>query len=216
MEIKITIDDRIVTAAKRLITKRRLMVAGGLAVLASAVALAAPLGDVPNKFSDGNVLSAGELNANFSTVVEAIDVVAAAVDEGITFQGPAGVYTENRGFCGATAPTGPWMAKGLPAPGGWKAVNTLCETACGTPGAHLCTPTEVLRSIKIGYLPGPGAGYAGRVAATTMGWGDDDPSNGVGNCQEWTGNGFSSWWSKGGGFTRYLCDTTDQVFLCCD
>lgn len=69
-------------------------------------------------------------------------------------QGPAGLpvftnpdtgdtWSETSGFCGLT----PAMTGNL---GGDRGAKTLCETACGTTGAHMCTAAEFHRSYTTG------------------------------------------------------------------
>jgi hypothetical protein len=77
MELKLVIDDRIVAGARRLCTRRRVLVLLALTALSSAAAIAAPLGEAPFKFKEGQVVSSSQFNANFQALTDAIDAVDA-------------------------------------------------------------------------------------------------------------------------------------------
>src|SRR5689334_13232501 len=76
MEIKLVIDDRAVAAVRRLaalVTRRRVALGLGGAVLASAVfAFAAPISK-PHTFTAGTKVVAEEVNANFDTLYAAFN-----------------------------------------------------------------------------------------------------------------------------------------------
>lgn len=58
--------------------------------------------------------------------------------------GANGVYSVGATtFCNASSPT-------VGAAGGYPAMKALCQTACGSSTAHVCSPEEVSRSLQLG------------------------------------------------------------------
>lgn len=82
MKITINIDDQILINTKQIFSKRRLMGVGALLVLGSAIAVAAPLSGVPHTFSQGQVISAEQVNNNFQAVINGINDVDALFPSG--------------------------------------------------------------------------------------------------------------------------------------
>lgn len=175
-------------------TVRRSIVVGGTLVLFAVIGAAVA---VPVTFSDGNVLTSAQLNANFSNLEQRM----AAAEKRLSGNGK---YTIGGGYCGATA-TG--TAGNL---GGYAAGKALCETTCGNSStAHMCTTEEVLKAVSTGVtLPygwySSGA-YQGNSGSTQH------------DCQQWTssnGGEMGSAYLVYGLFTSY-CNAVQPV-LCCD
>jgi len=72
MEIRITVDDRIVEVTKRLCSRQGLLVAAGLLAFGSAIAYAAPV-DPSNALQDGDIIYAADLNDRFEFVMAEVD-----------------------------------------------------------------------------------------------------------------------------------------------
>ena len=102
----------------------------------------------------------------------------------------------------------------LDATNGYTAGKTLCESTCGTPSAHMCTPEETIRSVQLGM--GPFAGWvasgvvAPRVDATGVGSMND--------CRGFTSDDPN----LGGLYWNYtlpvstFCSNAGVGVLCCD
>jgi hypothetical protein len=152
--------------------KRRLRTLGrtaGIAALATIVALpglATALDPVPNSFTEGDVVSAAQMNENFAHLVAGITSVEAAVS------GPDVP-------CGMTEPIEDDI-------GGYAGGALLCADACGNPDAHICTTHELIRHASAGNtLP-----VEGWVATGVLSMWPANPS--VDDCVGFNGNGGES------------------------
>lgn len=175
-------------------TVRRSIVVGGTLILFAAIGAAVA---VPVTFSDGNVLTASQLNANFGNLEQRM----AAAEKRLTGDGK---YSLGAGFCGATSTS---TAGNL---GGYPAGKTLCQTTCGNSStAHMCTTEEVLRTVSTGVTL-PYGWYSSGAFQGASGSTQHD-------CQQWTssnGAEMGSAYLVYGLFTSY-CSTVQPV-LCCD
>ena len=105
-----------------------------IGVIATAVALpgvATALGDAPNVFADGDLLSAAEMNENFAHVVAAVTALEDAPAPGPDV------------FCGVTADVDGDV-------GGYEGGAGMCADACGIADAHICTTHELVRIASAG------------------------------------------------------------------
>jgi hypothetical protein len=91
----------------------------------------------------------------------------------------------NAVYCGTTASTtGAFSTTIIPGFGnvsGYRSGKALCELACGSPAAHMCSNEELGRSAQMGALPQVAAGYwfAG------MAYSQYNSSNSI-DCDGWT------------------------------
>lgn len=195
-------------------TGRRIVGVGILtAIAAGGLAVAAPS---LTSWSSGETLTASDLNANFNELAAAIEDVDANRGT-FTNLSTGEMWTEYRGYCGSTsARTGNL--------GNARGAKALCETACGTSGAHMCTSAEVLRSWATGtdvpaggWVEGPSLVVSSPSAASTrscLGWG-----NQYGSEVGWTVDYYPLDGDNPGGpgllFEARACNTTHAV-TCCD
>jgi hypothetical protein len=183
--------------------KRRWTLA--VVLLASAVS-AIVYATVPNTFAPGDQLSASKLNANFMaldgrvTALEKFDIGAARIVE--TRGGKA--WSLGAVYCGVTASTNGQIGSG------YAGAKGLCETACTTTSAHMCTTDEIVRTAQMGVAAPAGWYSAGLWSEGAGAVVDND-------CTAWTTssstvNGY--WWSSTY-TTVQACNMTGPV-LCCD
>jgi hypothetical protein len=136
MKLKVIVLDPELSPSAR----NRILAAAALVLIGiGGMAIAAP---ELITWSDGDTLRAADLNRNF----EELAVEIARIDASIgTYVNPdtGTVWTSHRGYCGSTAATTGQL-------GGLRGAKSMCEAACGTPGAHMCTIAEVQRSWTTG------------------------------------------------------------------
>jgi hypothetical protein len=134
-----------------------------------------------------------------------------------SFGADGGVRTSLDGlYCGSSAATTGALSDG--ARSGLRAGKSLCETACASPTAHMCTTSETVRSYELGmevpdgWTKGLNAAAYGPVGTYLLN-----------DCSDWTvgvtttlstyTNEGGSW--AGGHMTLAGCGTS-QAILCCD
>jgi hypothetical protein len=182
-------------------SKRNLVLWGALALVA-AMALPADA-NVPNQFATGEVLSASQMNANFA-------YIDAWRGHPVVTRGGQ-QWSLGAVYCGSTAATNGQIT------GGYAGAKALCQTACASPSAHMCTGEELVRSVQVG-VGGVQGWYASGVGGLNVNpggymetWGD---------CSGWTSSVSSntniieapSWNSLPG---SSACNASVPV-LCCD
>jgi hypothetical protein len=139
---------------------------------------------LPHTFTAGEPIVAAEINENFDHLQRGIEAV------------------ESRGaFCGTTAET----AGRISAPNGlvgYPAARALCESACSSATAHMCTSHELALLAQEWTLP--------------QGW----YSTGEGDCHGWTESGSAVLVAYGLSWTGvhdWTSVCTDNLpVLCCD
>ena len=136
--------------------KRRALLVG--IPLATLLAAGVALATVPHTFANGQVLNATDLNDNFTSLdarLTALEAKRPVAKVGTH------TYSLDAKYCGKTAPTTGAVTSGALA--GWAAVKDLCQTACSSPSAHMCTGNELLRSAQLG-VPTTNGAYAAETA----------------------------------------------------
>jgi hypothetical protein len=122
-----------------------------------------------------------------------------------------GLYSVGATYCGSTAPqTGNLLAAVPGAANGYAAGKSLCQTACSSPSAHICSTDDLIRSMTLGagvpILSGFGSYYtAAGSASDCCGWQNSACSGPVLN------SGLGSTPS----FTSISCTDVAPI-LCCD
>jgi hypothetical protein len=95
--------------------------------------------------------------------------------------------------------------------GGYAGVKGLCETACTSTSAHMCTSDEIVRTVQVG-VAAPAGWYSVGL------WSYNGISNAVdSDCTSWTSNSATAngyWWTSTFS-TVQLCSMSGPV-LCCD
>lgn len=136
---------------------------GGLTVLAALAlpAMATALGDAPNSFVDGGVISAAEMNENFAHVVDGVTLLQEQTE-----------YTTGA-LCGISPPSNGNI-------GGYAAAKDVCVTTCANdPAAHVCTAVELVRHASEGGAPPSSEGrYATGTYAALSGSGTTNDCSG--------------------------------------
>jgi hypothetical protein len=180
-----------------------------LAVVALASAVSAIVyATVPNTFAPGDPLSSSKINANFTsldgriTALEKFDIGASRIVE--TRGGKA--WSLGAVYCGVTASTTGQIT------GGYAGVKGLCETACISTSAHMCTSEEIVRTAQVGV-----AAPAGWYSAGLWSIYNGSASTVDSDCASWTSNSATVngyWWSSTYAIVQ-ACSTSGPV-LCCD
>lgn len=164
MKLKVYVVDLEISKA----AKRKALVVGipTAMLLMGGVALAT----VPHTFTNGEVLNASDLNDDLS----GLDTRVTAVETKRPTKTVGGVsYSLDAVYCGKTAATTGAVTSGVLS--GWPATKALCESACSSPSAHLCTGDELSRSAQLGVHTENGAYgsgdayYAVSSSTTTLG-----------------------------------------------
>jgi hypothetical protein len=124
-------------------------------------------------------------------------------------------YSTNAGYCGKTATTQGKITDG--ALSGYPATKSLCEKACTSPSAHMCTSEELVRSLTTGSsVP------AGWYSTGVLSWDGAvaTPAH-ITDCISWTSvlhTDLGGYWATGIspvlGNDGY-CDQTLPI-ICCD
>jgi hypothetical protein len=147
------------------------------------------------RFSSGETLKASDLNANFDELYAGMNrPVASANGQSISVNGL---------YCGTTeGHTG--------ALGGYTAAKALCEAACDSPTAHMCTIEEAVRSQVLG-VTWEGEHWVATGLRVEMGnvtaW----------DCYGWLqANGAGYAWSVADGHARAANCANTLGALCCD
>lgn len=185
---------------------KRSFVLGGAVVLLLATALRADA-NVPNTFTTGEVLSSAQMNANFA------DIDAWRAHPVVTKNGEQ--FSLGAIYCGLSPPTTGQIANG------YAGAKAMCQTACTSTSAHMCTASEIAATAEAGVsvpfptdagIPNPGGG-----------WYSGSPD---GDCSNWTttnGNFEGSCWYNGaacyiaGGSAYYFAPCGASLpILCCD
>jgi hypothetical protein len=167
------------------------LVVFGLALVAPVIARAT----LPFTFANGTVADATQVNANFSAAT-VVTVGSVHYSVGATK------------YCGQT----PTHDGNL---GGYSGAKHLCETACSSTTAHMCTSEELTRTSQLGvtiaigvlggwYATGINENYSGNPVNDCVGW----TSNAIGN------NGPS--WAPGLPQNNNCGATNAVPVLCCD
>lgn len=210
MKLKMyVVDFEIPRAAK----KRALLIGIPLFALFGLGAVAMAM--VPHSFTNGQVLTATDLNDDFN----ALDTRLTAVEtkRPIAKVGTAS-YSLDATYCGKTPSTSGSFASGLLK--GWAAAKDLCQTACGASAtAHMCTGGELVRSAQMGIATTPGW----FAAETAYGTGQAN-SFGEFDCEGWTSNAatfvayanYGPSWSSGPDYPNAQSCTVSSPILCCD
>jgi hypothetical protein len=163
---------------------------------------------VPNTFAAGDALSSSKINANFSsldgrvTTLEKFNVGASRIVE--TRNGKS--WSLGAVYCGVTASTTGQIA------GGYAGVKALCETACTSTSAHMCTSEEIIRTAQLG-VAAPAGWYSGGQ------WSLYNGSTGIvdNDCTSWTSAGslVNGYWWTSTYATVSGCSISGPA-LCCD
>jgi hypothetical protein len=179
---------------------KRSLVLGGAVAIVLAMTLRADA-NVPNMFTTGETLSAAQMNANFA------DIDSWRAHPVVTKNGKQ--FSVGAIYCGLTPSTTGQIA------GGYAGAKSLCETACSSTSAHLCTGPEIVATAEAGVtVPfGPTGLGGGWYAAVSN------------DCISWTTNSHqvsASCWNNGASCTvptgdpfSESCDATYPI-LCCD
>ncbi len=178
---------------------KRSFVLGGAVVLLLATSLRADA-NVPNTFTPGEVLSSAQMNANFAEI-DAWQAHPVVTKHGVQFS-LAAIY------CGLTPSTTGQIA------GGYAGAKSMCQTACSSASAHMCTGTEIVATAEAGVTVPFGSSVPG-------GWYSDSPND----CYTWTSGAGSGiqllgpCWNNGadcynGTYSEYC--TSSIPILCCD
>ena len=119
-------------------------------------------------------------------------------------------YSANAAYCGSADFTSGAVTSGSDT--GWVATKKLCEAACSSPTAHMCTSEEVVRHLATGGETL--AGWYSTGVSTPVAF---DVSDSADDCLGWISASsvvYGSRWN--GGSPMYVsCDSTPHM-LCCD
>jgi hypothetical protein len=114
-------------------------------------------------------------------------------------------YSVNAVYCGATAATNANL-------GGYSAAKSMCETACSSASAHVCTTEEMLRTAGLGMTLPPNGWYAAGIYTLVS-----SPSTVATDCYNFTSSASGGYvgatWASGP--TSSTCNGSYPVF-CCD
>jgi hypothetical protein len=95
---------------------------------------------------------------------------------------------------------------------GYAAGKSLCETACSSPSAHMCSADDLIRSLALGVAV-PSGGLGSYIATGT--YAPVSPGS-VNDCGGWmVGYQGTVWGGNSGGLSSAYC-FTGQPLLCCD
>ncbi len=185
---------RIEIRIDRASARRAIVIAGSIVLLATAGGVGFA---VPVTFADGNVLTAAQLNNNFSNLEQRLTAVERRLNG-------SGKYSMGATYCGATATS---YTGNL---GGYVTGKGLCEATCGgSRSAHMCVTEEVLHSVATGmtvpygwYSSGTFNGQSGTTQRDCGKWSSNTPGD------------LGAAYSQYGLFTAG-CDYSQPV-LCCD
>ncbi len=176
------------------------------AVFAGSAIAAAPL----KKWNPTDTLTASDLNGNFENLDGRVALLEAARPM-VTFNGKK--FSLDAIYCGATA------TPSLGNMGGHEGTKSLCEFACKTSSAHMCSVAELQRSYSLGKKPAP---------TITSGWvnntfgGPNEWGTAMSDCRGWTdsasapGSLGSAWTVVSGYVSPAQCYSSPQPVLCCD
>lgn len=107
-------------------------------------------------------------------------------------------------YCGQTASTAGSL-------GGWTTAKSLCQTACGSANAHMCSGHEIMISRQIGVGPAAWAHWYGGHAAASPGAGEQNT-----DCGGWTSAASTVWGSRVlGNDPDYARCNTSLPLACC-
>ncbi|MCA9593095.1 MAG: hypothetical protein KC776_07285 [Myxococcales bacterium] len=188
--------------------EQRLRLLGSVLVVTVFATLA--LGAVPKTWSDAEVLTHTDLNANF----QALDARLAAQESKRAIVKKNGKeWSLDATYCASTSES--HTGSGW---GGWGATKAACEAACSSSSAHICSAGEMIRSASLGINP------------SHIGWIDGDysfapPTGPVRNCDGWSSgapNILGHMWdvsnvpSGGQGFPNATSCNNALWLLCCD
>jgi hypothetical protein len=199
-DMRIRIDFEISPRAKRALK----IAAAGAVVLAGSVAIAG----VPNTFKTGDPLSAQTMNDNFGSLDQRIAKLE-AFENKLTSDGG---YSTGATYCGATAST-PGDLSNLTNTGtGYVKAKNACQQACSnSPTAHMCTGSELQRSLSIG-VSAAGGWFSSGSYNTFIG---DNFECGGWTVTKWANASTSGdFWYPG--FPSAKDCTTNLPVLCCD
>jgi len=165
-------------------------------VVLGTVAIGAASITKPNTFTAGEKASASKMNANFDTLYTKVNELDSKI------AGKLGTY------CGVTSATNGAITNQ------YAGAKALCETACGSTDAHVCTAHEMAIGIQLGLKPS--------VTAWVFSWAFGDISGGATNahnqCSGWSstsGEG-SIYANVGAGRPSSSGCTGTPVLACCN
>lgn len=142
-----------------------------------------------NSFTSGDLISASNINENFSSLKSAIE------------SAPVGTY------CGQSAST--YDGAGV---GGYTGAKTKCQAACGNTNAHMCTAHEIVLSLQNG-ISVPGSLWISNYFVAVS----PNAGNNLYDCQGWTVNtaGFEGIRTDpGGGPQVHACGIAIALACC--
>jgi hypothetical protein len=193
--------------------KFNLVVAGAFALL-SAMALPADA-MVPHSFSNGQTLSATDMNDDFNgldTRVSTLETFTTTGTKVVEIRGPGNKkWSLGATYCGVT----PGSYNG--SLGGYATAKSLCESVTGcSPSAHMCTSEELVRTYQMGVTFSTEGWYSQGAWAywSTTG------SNYMNDCAGWTStltNSYGPVWNymSSPSPSGDACNLTHPV-ICCD
>ncbi len=154
-----------------------------LAAFGGTVAIAkAALNPAPSAWAvSGRPVSAADLQQNLTDLDARLAKVEGQVAKPVVNAGGHAPWSLGAGLCGQTAPTNGQIT------GGYAGAKSLCEAACSSPSAHMCTSEELVHTVQTGTVVGA-VWYAGGVA-----------SGNASDCAGWTSSSSSlsgAYWAQ--------------------
>ncbi len=119
-----------------------------------------------------------------------------------------GRASSNGGYCGASV-----ASTGLA--GGYVGAKALCETACQSATAHVCSPHEVIQYAATGGTMAAGRIQTGAIAVVDVFNGVDQTAFDCGGWSTGDMNSYSILWSTTGPGGSARCNVS-MPFACCD
>ena len=169
----------------------------------------------------GNFQTTSQADAKYLGVSATAADSAARAGTSIRSGAPATVtYTPGGGsarsmtihgiYCGATAVTTGSFSDGN-GNSGYRAAKLLCETACSSTLAHMCSITEMVASAQLGVPFGASGG-----AWVASGYSDAQSTNTLRECSGWqsTANNGTDWAGSPGGPNAAGCNSSLPIACC--
>ncbi len=153
--------------------------------------------------------AAGSLDTRIAAIEGRVTAVETDVGDVLTeLGGPNGDYSVAAWYCGEAGPTTGDIANE------WTGVKALCEAACGTDTAHMCSLEELVRSVSVGNVVA-----SGWFLGAQMTEGTSFPLLTNQSCVGWSSASMTQlghvWQSPQGHPATSRCDTANAI-LCCD
>jgi hypothetical protein len=190
----------------------------GIPVVALGIAAVAYAGTPLHSWGSAELLTANDLNGNFSNLQGQITALQSGVTALQAFQTQAtsnGAYSLGATYCGATAPT----QGAFSGPGQWTgyaSARVQCEavSGCSATASHMCTTEELIRTKQLGGAITTGGWYSSALI------GDYSTTASVDDCVQWTSvtaANLGSTWDPALGPSWDFCSRSGgHTILCCN